>query len=234
LNRWIDSWITKLTVSLLSLHLFPTPLFWLPLLYVSYSLARACVMCNTVYSVMICGFPYHVLRSLLSTLTLTLTLLLSSRSHTNNTNNNGMNMGSMMVNGDIIDTSDTALITRIAFGSCTSTRDGLQQPIFTSIAATWPDVWLWLGDSIYADTKISAVAWVPTSPAIMRDKYTVQKSLAEYTSLRHRVRYVHGIWDDHDYGVNDGMYVIVLGPIIHHYAWPCMDHDDHQLSFDCS
>ena len=41
--------------------------------------------------------------------------------------------------------------TRIAFGSCNNQRE--PQPLWQSIAASQPDLWVWLGDNIYADTR---------------------------------------------------------------------------------
>lgn len=62
------------------------------------------------------------------------------------------------------------------------------------ILSNQPDLWVWLGDNIYADTD----------DMLAMDKM-YQKVLAEpdYVSLRKRSS-IMGIWDDHDYGINDG------------------------------
>lgn len=96
------------------------------------------------------------------------------------------------------------LVQRIAFGSCNSPLD--DTPIWKSINAAAPDVWLWLGDTIYADSPR------PTGPTPeararevldrMREHYSLQNALPEYATLRERAR-ILGIWDDHDYGIND-------------------------------
>ena len=81
---------------------------------------------------------------------------------------------------------------RIAFGSCN--RTDLPQPLWEPIGAAEPDLWIWLGDNIYADTD---------DMGVMRAMYEDQLAQPGYARLRETTR-VLGIWDDHDYGVNDG------------------------------
>ena len=81
---------------------------------------------------------------------------------------------------------------RIAFGSCN--RESLPQVMWQEILATKPNVWIWLGDNIYGDTE---------DMAVLKEKYDLQKSNEDYQQLREQAAIV-GIWDDHDYGVNDG------------------------------
>ena len=57
-----------------------------------------------------------------------------------------------------------------------------------------PDVWIWLGDNIYGDSE---------DVAVLKAKYDQQKSNPIYQQLRQSASIV-GVWDDHDYGVNDG------------------------------
>ncbi|WP_461114586.1 alkaline phosphatase D family protein [Spirosoma jeollabukense] len=83
-------------------------------------------------------------------------------------------------------------ITTIAFGSCS--RQSLPQPLWDDIVAQKPDVWIWLGDNIYGDSE---------SMDTLRAKYAIQKSNPVYQQLRQSTPII-GIWDDHDYGVNDG------------------------------
>jgi alkaline phosphatase D len=87
--------------------------------------------------------------------------------------------------------SDSALTT-IAFGSCN--RQDLPQVIWKDILANDPQLWIWLGDNIYGDTE---------NMEVMKQKYDRQKSGEGYQQLRSNAAIV-GIWDDHDYGVNDG------------------------------
>lgn len=80
----------------------------------------------------------------------------------------------------------------LAFGSCN--RVELPQEFWPVIAAQNPDVWLWLGDIIYADTE---------DMLVMHNMYQRLKTNAHYQQFRKQVP-VLGVWDDHDYGVNDG------------------------------
>lgn len=83
------------------------------------------------------------------------------------------------------------LLTHIAFGSCLNQhRDA---PVLDSIAEAAPDLFVFLGDNIYADTD---------DPAVIRREY---RRLGEHTAFQ-RLRAevpVIATWDDHDYGQND-------------------------------
>ena len=79
---------------------------------------------------------------------------------------------------------------RIAFGSCN--KHNWPQPLWGQIIQSNPDVWVWLGDVIYADTK---------NMKRMSRKYQLQKAIPEYQKLIQTTRIV-GVWDDHDYGGN--------------------------------
>ena len=87
---------------------------------------------------------------------------------------------------------ESQALTRIAIGSCN--RSDLKQPLWQPIVAKNPDLWIWLGDNIYGDTedmnKLAA-------------NYQRQKNNPQYQKLLAAVPVI-GIWDDHDYGVNDG------------------------------
>lgn len=80
----------------------------------------------------------------------------------------------------------------IAIGSCN--RQELPQHIWNNIARHQPDLWVWLGDNIYGDTD---------DMKVMKAKYEQQKSGEEYTAFREQTQII-GIWDDHDFGKNDG------------------------------
>ncbi len=82
--------------------------------------------------------------------------------------------------------------TIIAFGSCN--RPELDQLIWQPIIDHDPEVFIWLGDIIYGDSHDTNV---------LRDMYNHQKSNPEYKELLQSTPVI-GIWDDHDYGVNDG------------------------------
>lgn len=81
---------------------------------------------------------------------------------------------------------------RIAFGSCS--KHDLPQPLWKHIVAENPDVWIWLGDIVYADTK---------NMDKMKSYYDIQKRIPWYQQLL-KTCPVIGVWDDHDFGINNG------------------------------
>lgn len=80
---------------------------------------------------------------------------------------------------------------RIAFGSCA--HQDKPQPIWDAVVAGKPELFLFLGDVIYADTR---------DMDVMRDKYKKLAGVAGYQKLL-KTCPVLGVWDDHDYGGND-------------------------------
>ncbi|GAB3984351.1 hypothetical protein GCM10028806_59050 [Spirosoma terrae] len=70
----------------------------------------------------------------------------------------------------------------------------MPQPLWDDVVAQKPDVWIWLGDNIYGDSE---------NMDTLRTKYAMQKSNPVYQQLRQSASII-GVWDDHDYGVNDG------------------------------
>ena len=83
-------------------------------------------------------------------------------------------------------------LTRIAFGSCN--RHDQEQPLWRSIVASRPGLWIWLGDIVYANTR---------NMHLMQQKYEAQKEHPEYQLLLETCPVI-GTWDDHDYGKNNG------------------------------
>ncbi|WP_242927404.1 alkaline phosphatase D family protein [Pontibacter vulgaris] len=81
--------------------------------------------------------------------------------------------------------------TRIAFGSCNNQNEA--QPLWPSVLESDPDLWLWLGDNIYADTQ---------DTARLRSMYQQQLQNSGYSKLLKKVP-VTGIWDDHDFGYDN-------------------------------
>lgn len=81
----------------------------------------------------------------------------------------------------------------IAFGSCN--RQDKPQDYWSTIAAHQPDAWLWLGDNVYSDTD---------DMKQMAADYQTQKTSPQYASFLAEVPNIYGVWDDHDYGLNDG------------------------------
>jgi alkaline phosphatase D len=79
----------------------------------------------------------------------------------------------------------------IAFGSCN--RQDEAQPLWDAIIEETPDLFLWGGDNIYADTD---------DMAQLEADYHIQKNQPDYKKLLATTP-VMGTWDDHDYGSND-------------------------------
>ena len=94
--------------------------------------------------------------------------------------------------GPIVPVDTTQTLSTIAFGSCN--RTDLEQPLWDDILAQRPDLWIWLGDNVYADTR---------DMDVMQEKYQQQRQQPGYQQLLASVPMV-GVWDDHDYGINDG------------------------------
>ncbi len=86
----------------------------------------------------------------------------------------------------------TQSLTTIALGSCN--RQDRPQDMWPVIEQHQPQLWIWLGDNIYGDSE---------DMNVLLEKYQQQKNGEEYAAFRSK-RAVIGIWDDHDYGVNDG------------------------------
>ena len=81
----------------------------------------------------------------------------------------------------------------IAFGSCIDqTRPA---PIWDTIVAASPDLFLFGGDNVYCE--------MPYSLAHLRRAYALAAESPGMSRLRRGVAHL-AIWDDHDYGVNDG------------------------------
>jgi alkaline phosphatase D len=82
-------------------------------------------------------------------------------------------------------------ISRIGFGACA--RQNKPQPIWGPIVEKRPDLFVFLGDNIYADTD---------NPLAMARKYDALNSVAGFQALRREAQ-IRATWDDHDYGRND-------------------------------
>jgi len=82
-------------------------------------------------------------------------------------------------------------VKRVAFGSCA--HQDKDQPIWDAILAAKPDLFVFLGDNIYGDTR---------DPAVMKAKYAQLAAKPGFQRLRESVP-ILSVWDDHDYGEND-------------------------------
>ena len=82
-------------------------------------------------------------------------------------------------------------IEAIAFGSCL--KQTRPQPIWESVLASKPDVFVLLGDNIYGDTR---------DMENLRSRWNAFAAVPGFKKLRADCRLL-AIWDDHDYGEND-------------------------------
>lgn len=88
----------------------------------------------------------------------------------------------------------TAPVRRIAFGSCAN--QGKPQPIWDAVCDLKPDLFLFLGDNIYADT---------TDMVVMKQKYDKFAAVPGFKRLKQTCK-IMATWDDHDYGKDDAGY----------------------------
>lgn len=80
---------------------------------------------------------------------------------------------------------------RIVFGSCA--HQDKPQPLLDLAASLRPDIFMFLGDNIYGDTR---------DMDLLKAKYALLGAKPEFQQLR-RSTHVLSVWDDHDYGEND-------------------------------
>jgi alkaline phosphatase D len=93
-------------------------------------------------------------------------------------------------------------LSRIAFGSCAD--QARPQPIWDAILAYRPELFIFAGDNVYGDFNTA-------DATNLKRAYEMAESIAGYGKLRDSVAHL-AVWDDHDYGVNDG------GGDFHHKA----------------
>jgi alkaline phosphatase D len=82
-------------------------------------------------------------------------------------------------------------ITRIAFGSCAEQHK--PQPIWDAVRASDPDLFVFLGDNVYGDTR---------ERGELEAAYAALAEKRGFEALRATTP-VMATWDDHDYGEND-------------------------------
>ncbi len=83
-------------------------------------------------------------------------------------------------------------VCRIAFGSCA--KQDRPQPIWDAVLAADPDLFLFIGDAVYAET---------TDMNLMRAQFDRLNAVPGYRALRSHCP-VLATWDDNDYGLDDG------------------------------
>ncbi len=85
-------------------------------------------------------------------------------------------------------------VQKIIFGSCIDQKKA--QPIWQTILAAKPDLFIFGGDNVYASSQ-------PWQLQNLKDAYVSQAAQPGFAALRASVPHV-AIWDDHDMGLNDG------------------------------
>ena len=83
------------------------------------------------------------------------------------------------------------MLRHIGFGSCA--EQNRPQPVWDPILARHFDLFLFLGDNIYADTR---------DVAVLRREYARLAAIPGFARLRDSTPVI-AMWDDHDYGEND-------------------------------
>lgn len=99
-----------------------------------------------------------------------------------------------ITNTQKIATLESGILRHFAFGSCNDQKR--KQPLWDYINTDSPDLWVWGGDNIYADTS---------DPAELQRMYDKQNAVASYQELKQSTPII-GIWDDHDYGHDNATY----------------------------
>lgn len=87
--------------------------------------------------------------------------------------------------------SEDSIEFRIAFGSCNKQNE--KNMLWKEVKKNAPNLWIWGGDNIYADTN---------DMKLMMQKYQQQIQQNDYQDFISNVQLM-GVWDDHDYGKND-------------------------------
>ena len=84
-------------------------------------------------------------------------------------------------------------LSRIAFGSCANEKRR-EQPVWDAINRLDPQLFIFTGDNVYADSGDAAV---------LRTSYEKLAAVPGFDALRKKCP-ILATWDDHDYGLNDG------------------------------
>lgn len=115
---------------------------------------------------------------------------------------------------------DEQLLDRIAFGSCLDAR--LDQSILDTITTTKPDVFMFIGDNIYAEDETLD----PGLKSLRQAYGELAESLA-FARLR-QTSPLLVTWDDHDYGLNDAGADFVhkeQSEVLFEHAWAVAEDD---------
>ncbi|MBK1835452.1 alkaline phosphatase D family protein [Roseibacillus ishigakijimensis] len=84
-----------------------------------------------------------------------------------------------------------APLEHLVFASCH--KEGREAPALEAIVASKPDLFIWMGDNIYGDSR---------DVTVLEEKYARVLAKPPYQTLQATCPII-GTWDDHDYGAND-------------------------------
>lgn len=90
-------------------------------------------------------------------------------------------------------------IERIAFGSCA--KHWQYQPIWKTVISKKPDLFIYLGDAIYADTD-GKTAWKVSKKQLLGE-WNRLADKPEFQEVRKQIPFM-ATWDNHDYGTHAG------------------------------
>jgi len=91
-------------------------------------------------------------------------------------------------------------LSRVALGSCNDQRRDMS--IWSEISTYDPDLWVWLGDNVYHDVAKGGV-FHDSSVEQMKENYKILREYKDYKTFA-ASHDIIGMWDDHDYGINNG------------------------------
>lgn len=107
-------------------------------------------------------------------------------------------------------------VSSIAFGSCFKTYNlGKDNKIFKAVKDKNPDLWVWLGDTAYLDNlnfKLSKFEEDYIKNHV-ETVFNYSKNNKEYQNLIKTTKII-GIWDDHDFGEDDGGFEFIHKEVI--------------------
>ena len=87
---------------------------------------------------------------------------------------------------------------RLSFGSCYGIFSHTSD-MFETIVDNSPDLFVWLGDVAYVDLPAQG----PMPIEYVKERFAMTKKAPGYTRLLEEATVI-GMWDDHDFGTNDG------------------------------
>jgi hypothetical protein len=91
---------------------------------------------------------------------------------------------------------------KLAVVSCMSDFYSKHFKIWDALSSKNPEYLLMIGDNVYADQS-SASSYTQTNPEIIWERY-VDARLRFPIFFQQKLIPTHGLWDDHDYGLNNG------------------------------